>query len=547
MARRAVSAAPRRASSTAWRPTAPRLDRDRALRARLVLAPGAPGRRVAVDRRRPRQRCDPPAELGVPGQAAVGGPGQPGRARRRRVGVLPAVSRDPHLRARGIARDRQAAPQLGVVLARRRRRRQRPGHAPFLVEVDVTARAASEARAGQPGQHSHERDRSHAAASSTRRAHRRRAWSRQVAAIRATRVPARALAGSSTDQDGCHRARQASRAPLGTARSALALRCLDPMPIEGVVSSLDEAPGAAVRDPVRATAAGTIAALVRTLRPKQWVKNLFVAAPLVFSRHLTSPTYAIKTALAVLAFCALSGAVYAFNDVRDVAADRLHPIKRHRPVAAGALSERAALIWAGVLAAGALGGCLVLSWKLAAFATAYLIQNVAYTLRLKQVAFIDVLLIASGFILRVLAGAVAIAVPASGWVLLCTTLLAVFLGFGKRAHELAWAERTGRAATTRAALAGYTLNVLKLAMLVLAVVTCGAFVAYTVDPHTIEYFSSDRLILSSPFVALGIVRFLSLSLWWPKDDSPTDAMLRDPWFLAILAGAAATMLYAIYG
>jgi decaprenyl-phosphate phosphoribosyltransferase len=323
------------------------------------------------------------------------------------------------------------------------------------------------------------------------------------------------------------------------------------MSIEGVASSrLDETPAdVSARDQLRArpSAAGSIAALVRTLRPKQWVKNLFVAAALVFSRQLTSPAYAIKAALAVLAFCALSGAVYAFNDVRDADADRLHPIKRYRPIAAGALSERAALIWAGVLALGALGGCLLLSWKLAAFAAAYLIQNVAYTLKLKEVAFVDVLLIASGFILRVLAGAAAIDVPASGWVLMCTALLATFLGFGKRAHELAWAERTGRVAATRAALAGYTLNTLKLAMLILAVLTCATFVAYTIDPHTIEYFGTDRLVYSAPFVALGIVRFLSLSLWWPKDDSPTDAMLRDPWFLLILAGSAVTMLYAIYG
>jgi 4-hydroxybenzoate polyprenyltransferase len=326
------------------------------------------------------------------------------------------------------------------------------------------------------------------------------------------------------------------------------------MSTEGVAgSSVDGSAAAlappAVREPVRAppTAIGAAAALVRTLRPKQWVKNLFVAAALVFSRHLTDRPYAIKAALAVLAFCALSGAVYAFNDVRDVEADRLHPTKRHRPIAAGVLSERAALIGSVVLAICALGGCLVVSWKLAVFAAAYLIQNIAYTLRLKQVAFLDVLLIATGFLLRVLAGAAAIDVPASGWLLLCTALLAVFLGFGKRAHELAWAERTGRAAMTRAALAGYTLHTLKLAMLILAVLTCAAFVTYTVDARTIEFFGTDRLVYSAPFVALGIVRFLGLSLWWPKDDSPTDAMLRDPWFLVILAGAAATMLYAIYG
>src|SRR3990167_996954 len=157
--------------------------------------------------------------------------------------------------------------------------------------------------------------------------------------------------------------------------------------------------------------------LIKTIRPHQWVKNVFVAAPLVFSRHLTDPAYVARTAIAVLAFCLLSGAVYAFNDVRDVEQDRAHPKKRHRPIAAGILSERAALMSAAALATVALGACLVIAWPLAAFAAGYLVQNVAYSLRLKHIAFVDVAVIASGFLLRVLAGAAAIAVPASGWLL----------------------------------------------------------------------------------------------------------------------------------
>jgi len=329
-----------------------------------------------------------------------------------------------------------------------------------------------------------------------------------------------------------------------TARSPLA---------EDVISAHDTPVRSTPTGPATTSAAGlgspgrALTALLRTLRPKQWVKNLFVAAPLVFSRHLINPTYLVRTALAVLAFCVLSGAVYAFNDVRDADADRLHPTKRYRPIAAGELSERAALIAAAGLAIGALGGCLLLSWKLAALAALYLIQNAAYTLKLKQIAFVDVLSIASGFLLRVLAGAAAINVPASRWLLVCTALLATLLGFGKRAHELAWAERTGSEGATRAALAGYTLSVLKLAMLALAPLTCAAFVTYTIDRHTIEFFGTDRLVYSAPFVGLGIIRFLYLALWRPKDDPPTEAMLRDPWFLLTLAGAAGTMLYAIYG
>jgi 4-hydroxybenzoate polyprenyltransferase len=286
-------------------------------------------------------------------------------------------------------------------------------------------------------------------------------------------------------------------------------------------------------------------ALVKTFRPHQWVKNVFVAAPLVFARHLTEVPYLVKSLAAVAAFCALSSAVYTFNDVRDVEADRAHPTKRRRPIAAGALSERAALAWAVALAVGALAGCAILSWETAAFAGVYLVQNIAYSVKLKHVAFVDVGLIASGFLLRVLAGAAAIAVPASGWVLICTALVALFLGLGKRAHELAWALRTGQT-TTRAALAGYRLPVVHVLILVLAVATCVAYVAYTLDPHTIAFFGTDELVWSSPFVALGILRFLFLSLYNPSDDSPTEAMFKDRWFLADLAAATLAVLYIIY-
>lgn len=288
-------------------------------------------------------------------------------------------------------------------------------------------------------------------------------------------------------------------------------------------------------------------ALIKTLRPHQWVKNVFVAAALVFSRHLTDVEYVTRAGLAVLAFCLLSGAVYCFNDVRDVEGDRAHPTKKNRPIASGALSERAALLSSGLLALIGLGIAFALSPKTALYAGLYLVQNVAYSIRLKHIAFVDVGIIASGFLLRVLAGAAAIHVPASNWVLLCTALLAIFLGLGKRAHELAWAERTGQASETRAALAGYNIPVVRIAMFATATATLGAYILYTVDDHTVRFFGTQNLPYSSPFVAIGILRFMQLALWRPKDDSPTEAMLRDPYFLVNLLAAAATILYILYG
>lgn len=287
-------------------------------------------------------------------------------------------------------------------------------------------------------------------------------------------------------------------------------------------------------------------ALLRLLRPQQWVKNVFVAAALVFSKHLEDPAYALKTALAIAVFCALSGAVYAFNDVHDVEADRAHPTKQRRPVASGKISERAALSVAMLLAIGGLVGAFLLDWRFGLVAAAYAVQNIAYSLKLKHIAFLDVALIASGFMLRVLAGAYAIDVPASEWILACTALLALFLGLGKRAHELAWAERSGNPATTRAALAGYKLGVVKVLLYVLGVLTVIAYAAYTLKGAP-GVFGTDRLIWSTPFVAIGIVRYLWLALWRPRDESPTEAMLRDPLCLADFAAATGVVIYLIYG
>jgi decaprenyl-phosphate phosphoribosyltransferase len=287
-------------------------------------------------------------------------------------------------------------------------------------------------------------------------------------------------------------------------------------------------------------------ALVRTIRPQQWVKNLFAAAALVFSRHLLDPAYVARAGAAVVAFCFVSGAVYAFNDVRDVAADRLHPTKRNRPIAAGYLGERTAMIAAAVLAGVAIAGAAAISLALAAVVTCYLVQNIAYSIKLKHVAFVDIALIAFGFLLRVLAGAVAIDVPPSTWLLACTALVATVFGLGKRAHEIAWAERSGSAATTRAALAGYRLPVVRVAMIALGVVTVGAYAAYTLDAHTVEFFGTWRLVFTVPLVAGGVARFIMLALFKPTDLPPTEALLRDPPFLVLVLASAAAAIAIIY-
>jgi len=278
------------------------------------------------------------------------------------------------------------------------------------------------------------------------------------------------------------------------------------------------------------------------------VKNLFVAAALVFAKKLTEPALVVRAAIAVLAFCLVSGAVYAFNDIRDLEEDRRHPIKRHRPIAAGALDRNVALGTAAALAAAALIACALIRWPLAVAAAAYLANNLGYSLGLKRIAFLDVLMIAAGFLLRVWAGALAIDVPVSPWLLACTGLLACMLGFGKRAHELIQAEGSERAAhDTRASLAGYRVRTLRIALALLAGATVVAYALYTQDHHTVGFFHTRMLVVTVPFAAFGILRFLQLALWKPREESPTDAVLRDWPFLVNLAAWGAVVIAIIYG
>lgn len=284
-------------------------------------------------------------------------------------------------------------------------------------------------------------------------------------------------------------------------------------------------------------------ALLKTLRPRQWIKNLFVAVPLMFGQRLTDPDSLLVTAGAVALFCLISGCVYVLNDLVDVEKDRAHPKKRNRPIPSGQLPEVVARRFAIV----AVPVCLGLAWFLqpwyALALAGYFALNLAYSFRLKQIAYVDVLSIAAGFILRVLAGAFALDVPASLWLLACTGLLAMFLGFGKRAHELAAGEGATR---QRSALAGYNLPTLRVILYVLGVVTVGVYAAYTLSGHVVELFGSNRLVYTVGFGVVGILRFIHLATTRHDAESPTEEMLKDPLFmLNFLAwlGLLAAILY----
>jgi len=284
-------------------------------------------------------------------------------------------------------------------------------------------------------------------------------------------------------------------------------------------------------------------ALLVSLRPHQWTKNLFVLAALAFSKHLFDGDAAIRATSAFAVFCGLSGAVYLVNDLADLEHDRLHPRKRGRPIASGALGVPAAraaaasLFALGLVAAWALGPGFLLC------ASAYLALNLAYSFGLKDVVILDVLAIAIGFVLRAVAGAVAIQVAFSDWLLVCTILLALFLALAKRRHELV---TLPDAVSHRAILAEYSPYLLDQMIAVVTASCLTAYAFYTLAPETVEKYRTDRLAYTIPFVIYGIFRYLYLVHRKEQGGSPGDALLTDRPLLATVALWAAAVVLIVY-
>lgn len=272
--------------------------------------------------------------------------------------------------------------------------------------------------------------------------------------------------------------------------------------------------------------------MIREMRPNQWVKNLFVLAPVVFAKELTSPSIIISALSAFAVFCLLAGAVYTLNDLVDAPADRVHPVKRNRPIASGRVPMGVAKAMVVVLVAASLGGAAAfLPWAFCLVALIYFVQNVAYSFRLKKVAYVDVSFIALGFVLRVLAGGFATHTKVSGYMIACTALLALFLGFGKRRHELG----SANAAKQRSALEAYSLRALTIALAVTGFASVANYLAYTLDRDTQAFFNTSWLWVTTIHPLFGVIRFLQIVVGRPKAESPTQEMLSDvPFVLNIV-------------
>src|SRR2546427_942920 len=287
-----------------------------------------------------------------------------------------------------------------------------------------------------------------------------------------------------------------------------------------------------------------LAAVLTSLRPRQWVKNLVVFAGVVFAQQIFTPLV-WRAAAAFVIFCGLSGAIYLFNDVADVDKDRLHPQKKQRPIAAGELSIRAAVVTGIALLAVCSSAAFALSPVFGLTALGYGVLLTAYSAWLKHLVILDVLTVATGFVLRAVAGAVAVEVEISGWLLICTVLIALFLALGKRRHE--YLTLQADAARHRPILAEYTAGLLDQMIAVVTASTVTAYALYTMSPETVAKFHTQLLPATLPFVLYGIFRYLYLLYRRQLGGNPSELFLNDRALLINTACWIAAVLLIIYG
>ncbi len=289
---------------------------------------------------------------------------------------------------------------------------------------------------------------------------------------------------------------------------------------------------------------------VQLLRPGQWTKNLFLLAGLVFGQKLTDGQAVVEVLLGLVCFCLVSSAVYVLNDLHDRNEDRLHPRKRLRPIASGRVSVGAAWLLAAVLLVLGLGGGFGLNHGFFAIMLAYLALQTAYTLRLKQVVLLDVIIIGIGFVLRAIAGAVLAQVVISHWLVLCTFTLCLFMGFSKRRCELdvlAADDNGASAASHRKTLAAYTPDLLNHMTTLTAGIAVVSFVLYSTDARTLDVFGTNYLLYTLPLVVYAIFRF-ALLVEHGRVDGPTAVVLHDrPFQAAIVLWVAAALVVVYWG
>ncbi|EPH16934.1 decaprenyl-phosphate phosphoribosyltransferase [Hoylesella oralis] len=269
-------------------------------------------------------------------------------------------------------------------------------------------------------------------------------------------------------------------------------------------------------------------AIVKLIRPQQWIKNFFVFIPLFFAGELLNGTSVVCGVIAALAFCFAASSVYCFNDIYDVEADRRHPVKHLRPIASGAISIMQAYILMALMLLLCVFMLLLLPEKrleTGAVILFYYALNLAYCMRLKQYAILDVCIVALGFVFRIFVGGIATGVVLSKWIVLMTFLLTLFLSFAKRRDDVVRMNDTGEA--PRKNTIRYNLTFINQAITITASVTLVCYIMYTVSPEITERFHTDKLYLTSVFVLLGLLRYIQLAVVDKRSGDPTKVMLKD--------------------
>lgn len=289
---------------------------------------------------------------------------------------------------------------------------------------------------------------------------------------------------------------------------------------------------------------GQLQLLITVMRPHQWVKNLFILAPLLFGKRLTDVSAVISASMAFMVFCLLASAVYIFNDIQDAKEDAAHPEKRDRPIASGDLPASLAMIWATVLVlvAGGLGS--MLGWAFFSICVLYILLMIAYCLVLKKMIVLDAMTIATGFVIRVVAGAIAVNVATTHWLIACTFLLALFLAFTKRRQELL--SLSEEAAGHRQVLGTYTVKYLEQVNIIIIGAAIVCYALYTVAPETIDKFGTDSLIYGTVFVMYGMLRYLALVSDPQKGGNPSKMLLGDFPLMLTIAGWAGYNALVLY-
>lgn len=292
------------------------------------------------------------------------------------------------------------------------------------------------------------------------------------------------------------------------------------------------------------TFAAVMGVYIRLLRVSQWVKNLFLFIPAFFAEQIFQLDLLYVLLLGFFSYSFTASSIYIINDLQDVEKDRRHPEKKHRPIASGEVKPKLAVIIAGLSMLLGLGLALLAGHDFLPIPVVYIILNLAYSFKLKQIAILDIVIIALGFLLRVWAGGILCDITLSKWLIIMIFLLALFLAIAKRRDDLLILQREGH--ELRKSLAGYNLEFVNGTLYFLSAIIIVTYIQYTVSPEVMQVHQAEHLYLSSFFVVIGMLRYLQIALVEQKSGNPTKILLKDPFTQSILFGWAAVIYYFFY-